>query len=50
MTRAEILALADRLTDYQPTLSVEQVLCDRDAVDEAVACLSAIAEGMKDDA
>jgi hypothetical protein len=47
MTRAELLALADRLDDY--TVWFSMVVCDRHTVDEAVAALRALAEGMNDD-
>jgi len=41
---AGLLDLAERLAAYQPCLAVDQAICDRATVDEAVVQLRKVAE------
>ncbi len=45
--KATLLALAERLADYQPCLDPGTAICDRRIVDEAVAALRTQAQDLK---
>ena len=48
MAKDELLALAERLEDYTPTMNPDVVICTRRTIDQAAAALRAQAQEAND--